>query len=278
MKVSIQGYKGSFHHQVASELWGDGVQLCERGGFPEVFADVAKDDVDYGIAAIENSIAGAILENYDRVRDSGLNVVGEYYLRIVHNLIVYPGVKIDEIAEVWSHPMAIKQCKEFLDSKPLMSQREVDDTAGVVDEIMQHELKNIAAIAGKQAAEFYGAEIVQPAIETDPNNYTRFLILSNATQVISQYPTSGELKTSLYIETEHQAGALLRVLNVFETFKYSMTMLVSRPIIGKAWHYGFYIDFLHSDSDSLEPFISVLEKHTTEIKKLGTYYVFNRKQ
>ena len=276
MIVSIQGYKGSFHHQVASEIWGD-TELCERGAFTEVFADVKEDRAEFGVIAIENSIAGAILENYDRVRDSGLHVVGEYYLRIMHNLIVYPGVKLDEVAEVWSHPMAIKQCKEFLDSQPQISQREVDDTAGVVDEIMQHELKNIAAIAGSRAAEIYSGEIIQAGIETDPHNYTRFLIVSKDKNAKPNYAKNGEFKTSLYIETAHEAGALLRALQVFETFKLSMTMLVSRPIIGRPWQYGFYIDFLHQEPD-VKAFLGVLQKHAVEIRNLGTYSAFKREE
>lgn len=272
MKISIQGYKGSFHDVVASKLWPEKT-LLERSSFNEVFADVKDGRADFGVVAIENSIAGAILENYDRLRNSGLTVVAEDYLRIVHNLMALPGQKIEDIREVWSHPMALKQCQEFLSKYPHIKQVEADDTAGVAGRIVREGLTGIAAIASSLAAEIYGAEILAAEIETDPQNYTRFLVITKDFSVtkgaISRHDVPS-YKTSLYIETAHKPGGLLNALQVLSVAGFNMTMLVSRPVIGKAWEYGFYIDFTHAEED-WSSIKSDLALHADFITELGTY-------
>jgi prephenate dehydratase len=274
-KVSIQGYKGSFHHQVVKLLqFGD--EILYRANFNEVFADVVEKRADLAVTAIENSIAGAILENYDRLHKSGLKVIGEYYLRIVMNLIAYPGQSTSDIREVRSHPMALKQCDEFLQANLQIRPVEHADTAQAVEEIMAQKLLGIAGIAGEIAAEVHSAEILQSGIETDPQNFTRFLVLAHhdAEQKLD-YPANGKLKTSLYLQTAHKPGALLHALEILERYEANMTMLVSRPVVGQAWHYGFYIDFEH-EQPLEQSMLDALKNVAETIQVLGTYRAFRK--
>lgn len=269
MKVSIQGEKGSFHYQVATILFGDNVDVLERASFREIFDDVEDSEAKFGLLAIENSIAGAILPNYDLLRDSGLQISGEYYLPIHHQLMALPGQEVKDISEVWSHPMALKQTQDFLLSHSHIKQVEADDTAGSARDVAESKATGVAAIASAQAAEIYGLEVIAENIETDEHNFTRFLVVEHEDQVRFDYK-SDLFKSSLYVETPHESGALLRAMQVFDSFKYSMTMLVSRPIIGRPWEYGFYIDFVHQEQD-IATFIGVLGKHAVSIQVLGTY-------
>lgn len=282
MKISIQGYKGSFHDVVAGKVFGaqsprnktnDQIELLERSTFREVFDDVREGRADFAVAAIENSIAGAILQNFDLLRDSGLKVIGEYYLRIVHNLMALPGTKISDLKEVWSHPMALKQCQEFLLQYPNIKQVETDDTARSAAMIKESGQTNVAAIASSLAAEIHGMEILAPGIEDDPQNYTRFLII--APQDYKQESVSTEtIKTSSYIETAHKPGGLLPVLQTLQNFNANMTMLVSRPVIGKAWEYGFYVDFICA-KDDLSKLQAEVEKVCDKFTILGSYQPMN---
>lgn len=269
LKISIQGFKGSFHDAVAHELFGDDYHALERDTFPEVFADVKSGNADFGLFVIENSIAGAILENHDRLRDSGMYVVNEYYMPIKHQLIVVPGTKLEDIKEVWSHPMALKQCQKLLGKMKGVHQVEVSDTAGAVRDIIKDDLTHVAAIASERAAQVYGGEILKTNIEDDPQNYTRFLILAPEKPLMFK---AAPRKTLLYIETKHESGALLNSLQVIHTFKYNMTLLVSRPIVGKPWQYGFYIDMVHDEED-LSDFYAVLAKHVIKFQELGSFAV-----
>lgn len=272
MKVSIQGYKGSFHDTVAAELFPQR-ELIERATFRELFDDVKSGNADFGIAAIENSIAGAILENYNLLRNSGVKVVGEYYLRIMHNLMVLPGTKIEDLKEIWSHPMALKQCQTFLQNYPNIKQVETDDTARSAAQVKEQNLKHVGAIAGKLAAEIHGLEILAPGIEDDPQNYTRFLIVQREADVQPLDETTGPFKTSIYIETAHKPGGLLPVLQVLKDFGANMTMLVSRPVVGKAWEYGFYIDFV--TANGTEELVQKLKEVSDQLIILGKYSTKN---
>jgi prephenate dehydratase len=275
MKVSIQGYKGSFHHQVASALGLDG-ELIYRENFDLVFNDVKSGQADLALVAMENSIAGSILENFDRLRKSGLEIKGEYYLRIIMNLIAYPGQSISGIKEVRSHAMAIKQCEEFLQAHPQIRTVEHIDTAKAVEEIMQNKLMGVAGIAGEKAAFAFNAEILQAGIETDPQNFTRFLIIGpHQTQASLTYPTKDAIKTSIYFQTAHKPGALVEVLSLLQQAGANMTNLVSRPVVGQAWHYGFYVDF-ETNNTLQDSLIKAIEQHTDKLVVLGSYPAFAR--
>lgn len=277
MKTSIQGFKGSFHHQVAAEL-GLGEDLLMRSSFREVFEDVKKGEAEVGVLAIENSIAGAILENYDLLKTSGLQVVGEYYLRIKMSLLAAPGASLADIEEVRSHPMALKQVQQYLDRFPQITQVTHPDTALAVEEIIQAQSKNIAGVAGEFAANALGAEVLAEGIETDKQNYTRFLLIErhdNAKAPELNYPSNGKTKTMIYMETDHQPGSLLKALQVFDDLNLNMTMLVSRPVVGEAWHYGFYIDF-ETEKFSEQLMRVKLNPVTEKLLIFGTYPAFQR--
>lgn len=253
---------------VAAELFPQR-ELLERSTFRELFNDVKEGRADYGIVAIENSIAGAILENYNLLRDSGVKVVGEYYLRIVHNLMVLPGTRIEDLKEIWSHPMALKQCQIFLQNYPHIKQVETDDTARSAGQVKEQNLRHVGAIASKLAAEVHGLDILAPGIEDDPQNYTRFLIVQREAEVKQLDESKGPFKTSIYVETAHKPGGLLPVLQELKDFGANMTMLVSRPVIGKAWEYGFYIDFV--TANGTKDLMSQLEKASSKAIILGKY-------
>lgn len=276
MKISIQGFGGSYHHVVANSF-DTSADLVTRASFPEVFSDVNNDIADFGVVAIENSIAGAILENFDRLRDSKCVVIGEKYLKIQHQLIALPGQQLSDIKEVHSHPMALKQVQAFLEANSQIKPVEADDTAGAVAQIMSEGKLGVAGVASKLAAELYAGEILAQNIETDLNNFTRFLLIAKpqrAEEVREKLRLTNleSQKLSVYIETDHQPGSLLKALHVLESFKANMTMLVSRPVVGQPWQYGFYIDFTDGKLDwiALE---NVLRLHTSKVQLLGQYQI-----
>lgn len=266
-KVSIQGYRGSFHDIVATEKFTGDLELIERSAFYEVFEDVKSGLADFGVVAIENSIGGSILENFDLLLKYDLKIVGEVYLRIVHNLIVLPGVKMKDIKEVYTHPIAILQCLDFLQKHPEMKRIETDDTAGSVKMIREKGLRNAAAIASSLAAEIYNMEILVRGIETDKENYTRFLIISRD----AKYSGKAD-KTSMVIQTEHRPGSLYKCLKCFADEGLNLSKIESRPIIGKTWNYYFYLDFEAAyDAPETKRALEELSKVASIVKILGSY-------
>jgi prephenate dehydratase len=266
--ISIQGIKGSFHHIVADKLYGDKIKLLERDTFDEVFADVEESRADLAIAAIENSIAGSILANYDLLNKHNLHIVGEAYLRIKHNLMALPDTKLSDVSTVYSHPMAIKQCLEYLDKHAAMKRIQTEDTAGSAKMIRDKNLKNAAAIAGSLAAKIYGMKILASGIETNKQNFTRFMVISRTTNGISD-----QNKMSIVFQAAHKPGSLHNCLGVFAKRNMNLTKIQSRPIIGsKNWEYYFYVDV--EDNDLLtkkDEVLDELQKYTSMQKVLGIY-------
>lgn len=282
MKTSIQGFKGSFHHRVAQELGllNENDSLLERDDFKKVFNDVVSGGADLGIVAIENSIAGAILENFDMLKNSGLKVIGEYYLRIKLDLLGTQDATLADITEVRSHPMAFKQTQAFFSKHPEFKQVTHADTALAVGEVVEQNLKNVAGIAGDFAATQHNAKVLAEAVEDDHENFTRFLVVArhdNAKLTDVTYESTGQEKTSIYIETEHQPGALYEVLRVFHELKLNMSMLVSRPIKGEVWKYGFYIDF-ETDKFAEEMLRVKINHFTDTLLIFGAYPAFKREK
>ena len=265
-KVSIQGYRGSYHDIVARGKFPD-VEVIERGDFTEVFEDVVGGLADFGIVAIENSIAGSIIENYDFLLTYDVEIIGEVYLRVVHNLIVLPGVKLKDVKEAYSHPRAIQQCLGFLHKHPQIKRIETNDTAGSVKIVKETGLRNAAAIASSLAAEIYKMEILVRGIETDKQNYTRFLIISKE----AGYSEKAN-KTSLVIQTKHRSGSLYRCLKSFADEGINLSKIESRPIIGKVWNYYFYLDFeAGRDAPGTKQALKELNKVASMVKILGSY-------
>jgi len=267
-KVSIQGYEGSFHQVAAQQFFGKDVTVIPCATFKEVVKIAGnKKESDGGVMAIENSIAGSILPNYNLLKKSNLKIAGEIYLQIRQNLLVNPGVKLSDIREVHSHPMAIQQCFGFLD-KYNWKLIETEDTALSAKHVHQHHSKHVAAIASKLAAELFNLHVIAPNIHTMKNNYTRFLILQREDKVIIQDAPN---KASVNFHTDHSRGSLAKVLTQIANGGINLSKLQSFPIPGSDWRYSFHADM---EFDSLEQFDAVMEAIkplTEEMKVYGMY-------
>jgi prephenate dehydratase len=270
--VSIQGEEGSFHHIAAEQLFNpQDLQLLCRATFEEVFQDVDEQKADYGIIACENSIAGSISMNYNRLARYSIPIIAETYLRISHHLMVPPGVEMEDIREIWSHPMAIEQCRNYLnrlDRKIHMV--EMEDTAGAVKQIKEQGLTDVAAIASKRASTHYEMNILAPSIETDQENYTRFLILSHHKP--DQLKETGHRKTTLHFSVAHKSGSLVAVLQELGKLGVNMTKLESRPQLGTPWEYEFIVDLeLNIKTPLGEDVMGVIKERTAFCEVLGCY-------
>jgi prephenate dehydratase len=269
-KVSIQGHQGSFHQEAARQFFGKQVEVIPCATFREVVKIASnKKESDGGVMAIENSIAGSILPNYNLLQKSNLRIVGEIYLHIAQNLMVNPGVTLKDIREVHSHPMAIQQCLEYLD-KYDWKLVETEDTALSAKHIHQHRSKHIAAIASKLAAELYGLNMIAPNIQTMKKNYTRFLIIQReeATTKIENAD-----KASVNFHTDHSRGSLARVLTKIADGGINLSKLQSFPIPGSDWEYSFHADM---EFDTMEQFNNVIENIKAITAGLKIYGVYKK--
>ena len=267
-RVSIQGYEGSFH-QVAAQLFhGKKVQVIPCDTFRDVVRVASsKKESEGGLMAIENSIAGSILPNYNLLQKSNLRIIGEIYLQIRQNLLVNPGVQLEDIHEVHSHTMALQQCYDFLD-KYKWKLVETDDTALSAKAIHQHKSKHIAAIASKLAAELYELDILAPNIHTMKNNYTRFLMLEREE---SAEPVEGADKASVTFHTDHSKGSLVKVLSRIAEGGINLSKLQSFPIPGTDFKYAFHADMEFDDRDQFDRVLKEIEPLTEAVKVYGVY-------
>jgi prephenate dehydratase len=267
---AIQGYEGSFHQVAAQLFYGKNVQVICCDTFKEVVKIAAdKKESDGGVMAIENSIAGSILPNYNLLQKSNLKIIGEIYLQIRQNLLVNPGVKLEDIREVHSHTMALQQCYEFLD-KYKWRLVETDDTALSAKHIHQHKSKHVAAIAGKLAAELYGLEVIAPNIHTMKNNYTRFLMLKPEDAVV-RIENADKASVSFY--TDHSKGSLAKVLTKIAEGGVNLSKLQSLPIPGTDFKYAFHADL---EFDSMSQFSSVLDAIQNCTEQMKIYGIYKR--
>jgi prephenate dehydratase len=252
-KISIQGFEGSFHQEAARRFFGNEVEVICCPTFSEVLKIARNRELSTGgIMAIENSIAGSILGNYNLLRKSGLHIIGEVYLQIRQNLLVNPGVKLEDIREVHSHPMAIQQCLKFLD-KYNWKLVESEDTALSAKQVHQHKSKHIAAIASKLAADLYQLEMIVPDIHTVKHNYTRFLVLQPEQDV---QPLTEANKATVTFFTDNSRGSLAKVLSKIADGGIDLSKLQSFPIPETNWHYMFGVDM---EFETLEQFYRVIE-------------------
>jgi prephenate dehydratase len=269
VRVSIQGYEGSFHQVAAQQFFGKDVEVITCATFREVIRVAAsKKESDGGVMAIENSIAGSILPNYNLLQKSNLRIIGEIYLQIRQNLLVNPGVKLEDIREVHSHHMALLQCIDFLEKYPHWKLVETEDTALSAKHLQQHRSRHTAAIASKLAADLFSLEMLAPNIHTMKNNYTRFLILQREDK---GEPVEGANKASVNFHTDHSRWSLARVLSTIADGGINLSKLQSFPIPGSDWQYSFHADM---EFDSLEQFYKVIESMkpiTAELKIYGVY-------
>lgn len=267
-RISIQGYEGSFHQVAARQFFGKDVEVIPCATFREVVKIASsKQESEGGIMAIENSIAGSILPNYNLLQKSSLKITGELYLQIKQQLLVNPGVKAEDIREVHSHPMAIQQCLEYLD-KYNWKLIETEDTALSAKLVHQHRSKHIAAIASKLAAELFQLEILAPNIHTMKNNYTRFLVLQREDKSVV---TPDADKASINFHTDHSRGSLARVLTRIAEGGINLSKLQSFPIQGSDFKYSFHADMEFDNIGQFEKVVDEIRPHTDSLKILGVY-------
>jgi len=266
--ITIQGYEGSFHQVAARHFFGKQVEVIPCATFRDLVR-IAQDKKQSagGIMAIENSIAGSILPNYNLLQKSKLKVIGEVYLSISQNLLVNPGVKLSDIKEVHSHPMAILQCLDYLE-KYDWKLIESEDTALSAKHIHQHRSKHVAAIASKLAAELYELDVITPNIHTLKNNVTRFLVLKRENEAAE---IANADKASIYFQTNHSRGILAKVLQQIADGGINLSKLQSMPIPGSNFKYGFYADLEFDTRKQFDAVLESISSLTNNVKIFGVY-------
>ena len=271
-KIAIQGMIGSFHDIAAHQYFeGEEIELICCNTFEEVFEEIRKDSNVIGMTAIENTIAGSLLHNYELLRDSGTTIVGEHKLRISHSLLCLPGESWDDLVEVNSHPVALAQCREFLQKHPHLKIVETDDTAGSAKNISEKQLKGHAAICSKFAAPLYNMEVLEEGIETNKHNFTRFLVVADPWKADELRERSKVNKANIVFSLPHNEGSLSQVLSIFSFYKINLTKIQSLPIIGREWEYLFYVDVIFDDYLRFRQSIDAVSPLTKELKILGEY-------
>jgi len=271
-RIAIQGGFGAFHEMAAIYYFEpEEVEIVPRLTFDDLFRSLRDRKADYGILAIENSIAGSILPNYNLLRESNKKIVGEIFLRVRHNLVALPGQRIEDLREVYSHPMAILQSQEFFDRYPNIRLIESVDTALSAKEIREKEQRGIGAIASELAAKKYDLDILAASIETNPTNYTRFLVVSeNGNHHLDE---DVDTKSSIYFTLSHKIGSLSKILSILSFYDMNLTKIQSLPVIGKEWEYAFYLDLVFDDFELYQQAFHAIRPFTGELGELGIYPV-----
>ncbi len=273
-RVSFQGEPGAFSQVAALRLAGDEMLPVPLPTFQEVFESVASGKCHAAVIPIENTLHGSIHENYDHLLRFELPIRGETFVRIVHNLIAAPGVKFGDIKRVFSHPVALNQCRRFFEDNPAVERIPFYDTAGSVKMVMDQQLRDAGAIASATAAPIYGARIVRKSIEDDRENYTRFFLLERPGKTIKKAPANpGTVyKTTVVFTVKNVAGALFRCLSAFALRDLNMTKIESRPLRGKPWEYLFYLDFIgHPEDPAARNALGHLAELADMLRVLGCY-------
>ncbi len=271
-RVAIQGVVGSFHDIAAHHYFeGEQLQVICCSTFEQVYENIRKDPTVIGMAAIENTIAGSLLHNYELLRDSGTTVVGELKLHISHCICCLPEDDWESIAEVHSHPVALMQCREFLAKHTNMKAVEDEDTAGAAREIAENKHTGWAAICSADAARLYGLKILEEHIEDNKHNFTRFLVTCNPQKADFMRSVENTNKASLVFSLPHEEGSLSQVLSILSFYKINMTKIQSLPIIGHEWEYLFYVDVTYDNLTRYRQSIDAITPLTRELKILGEY-------
>lgn len=263
-RVTIQGIAGCYHDAAAHEFFGDEeIETIPCDTFPSMFDTLRGDPSLFATLAIENTIAGSLLQNHELLRKSNMTIIGEQKMHISHVLAALPGQSIESLTEVNSHPMALMQCENFLLRHPNMKMVEKNDTAGSACEIAEKQLMGHAAICGKYAAQLYGLEVLAEDIQTIKRNFTRFLILADPMAEQTLNPLHKKNKASLVFALPHEQGSLSQVLAIFSFYGMNLTKIQSLPILGREWEYRFYINLTFDDYtryrqsvDAVRPLIS----------------------
>ena len=271
-KVAIQGIAGSYHHIAACNYFeGEEIEIIPCNHFKDVIATVKKDGNVIGIMAIENTIAGSLLQNHELIRESELKVTGEYKLHITHSLVCLPEENFEDIEEINSHPIALMQCNDYLNNYPQLKIVEKGDTASSAREIAEKKLKGHAAICGQYAAQIYGMKVLEEGIETNKRNFTRFLTLADKWCADELMQGKKPNKASLVFALPHSEGSLSKVLSILSFYDINLTKIQSLPIIGREWEYLFYIDLTYNDYMRYRQSLDAIIPLTKDFKILGEY-------
>ena len=274
-RVTIQGVAGCFHEAAAKEYFADeSIDIIPCETFPILFDKLKYDASLLGIIAIENTIAGSLLQNHELLRQSNLGIVGEQHLYISHVLCALPGQTIDQLTEVNSHPMALMQCEQYLLRHPNLKMVETSDTAGSAQYIAENQVKGHAAVCGRYAAELYGLNILDEDIQTNKRNFTRFLIVADPLEAEELTKNKTIDKASLVFTLPHTHGSLSKILTIFSFYDIKLTKIQSMPIIGREWEYRFYIDVTFDNYMRYKQSIDAVRPLLNEFKILGEYKAY----
>lgn len=269
MQIAIQGVEGCYHQLAVQQYFGATTDVIPCLTFQDLIETVETDpNCDAGVMAIENSLAGSLLTNYHLLMESDLVIHGEEYVYIGHHLLGLPGQRIEDIKEVRSHPMAIKQCTHFLKTLNGIKVTETADTALSAKEIAYHKTANVAAIAGEICTSLYGLESLSANIQTNKENYTRFLIIKKNTA-----PQNGKIrdKASVYFRVADEPGSLLKVMQIIARNRINLTKIQSFPVIGEKWLYYFFADLILPQSVDFELLRKELDQNSNGFTVMGTY-------
>jgi prephenate dehydratase len=266
-RVAIQGEAGAFSHEAAHKLLGSDIELVPCRTFSDAFHAVSSGDADRAVMPVENALAGPVVESLDLLWSSGLTVRAETRVRIRLCVSAPPGVALEDVRSVASHPVALRQCRSFFEQNPQMDSVVVYDTAGSVRDLMAGSVEYDAAISSRLAAELYGAHVLQADIEDDHRNYTRFFELSAP----GALPESGGVCGAVAVGIPNEPGALYNLLGVFSRYGVDMSQIVSRPIRGEPWKYRFYMEVTAPEVSALQQCLEALEEASDEMRVFGTY-------
>lgn len=273
--VAIQGIKGAYHEMAArmyfKERYEEEIDIFPCRQFRDVISAVRRDSNFIGILAIENTIAGSLLQNYELIRESDLVVVGEQKLHISHSLVALPEDTLDMINEVNSHPIALMQCAEFLNALPHIKIVEEEDTALSAKNIAENQLQGHAAVCSRYAAELYGLKVLEEGIETNKRNFTRFLLVANRWLAEELVEESEINKTSVVFTLPHTEGSLSKVLTILSFYDINLTKIQSLPILGREWEYLFYVDLTFKNLLKYKQGLDAIRPLTKEFRILGEY-------
>ena len=271
-RIAIQGLLGSFHDIAAHQYFKDEqIQLICCSTFEQVFENIKRDPTAIGMMAIENTIAGSLLHNYELLQQSGTTVVGEHKLHISHCICCLPDNDWTTVNEVHSHPVALMQCRNYLANHPELKMVEAEDTAGSAQYIKEHNCRGWAAICSSDAAKMHGMRILEDKIEDNKHNFTRFLVVCNPMKADFLRSLPNTNKSSLVFSLPHEEGSLSQVLSILSFYKINLTKIQSLPIIGREWEYKFYVDVTFDDIIRYRQSIDAIAPLTREMKILGEY-------
>ncbi|MDD2798900.1 MAG: prephenate dehydratase [Bacteroidales bacterium] len=274
-RVAIQGIRGAYHELASRAFYKDEeIDIVECNTFKDLFEATHQDSSMFAAVAIENTIAGSLLPNYDLLKHSDLKIIGEYKLHISHALVALPGTKLEDLVEINSHPIALMQCNDFLDTLPHVKVVEKVDTALSAKEIADKNLIGYGAICSKFAAEIFGLEVLCQGVETNKRNFTRFLMLANEKVAETMFDEQSVDKCSMVFSLPDSSGSLSQVLSILSFYGVNLTKIQSLPIIGREWEYQFYIDLVFSDFVKYRQSLDAIRPLTHDFQILGEYQSF----